>query len=290
LRERASERSFCGVVRLLRFTLDTMPAMRSALVAALALPAGILGCRSATPAGPTVVRLIATDYGFTVPGEVPAGLVTLRLVNQGQSWHEALVVALAEGATVESYRAAAQDGADYPPGALDLGGPGIVAPGDSSEVLLQLAPGRHAVICWVDNHVRAGMIAPLQATAGSGPTAAPPSPDIELALTEFQFAFSRSLGRGPQVVHITNSGARTHDASIYRLAEGKTVAHFGAWLRDRQGPPPAVPVGGLTSMAPAHEAWARLSLSAGRYFIACGEPEGDKIHAQLGMLLEFTVP
>ena len=42
-------------------------------------------------------------------------------------------------------------------------------------------------------------------------------------------------------------------------------------------------------MAPGGEGWIPLTLPSGRYFMACGTPEGDRIHAQLGMLEEFEV-
>jgi hypothetical protein len=42
-------------------------------------------------------------------------------------------------------------------------------------------------------------------------------------------------------------------------------------------------------MESGRETWATLTLPPGHYFMACGVPEGDQIHAQLGMLEEFTI-
>jgi uncharacterized cupredoxin-like copper-binding protein len=248
---------------------------------------GVAACQA--PRAPAPLRLIASDNAFEVPARVRGGLVTVRLVNQGHSWHEALIVALADSASVATYLDAAKAGSDFPAGASDVSGPGIVGPGDSSEVVLRLAPGRYAVVCWTDNHVKAGMIAALEVTGSSPPSPGAPAAETELGLLDFHFDLSQPLRAGRQVIQIANRGKRTHEVAVYRLAEGRTVADFGAWLATRDGAPPAWPVGGAASMESGRETWATLTLPPGHYFMACGVPEGDQIHAQLGMLEEFTI-
>ena len=43
-------------------------------------------------------------------------------------------------------------------------------------------------------------------------------------------------------------------------------------------------------MRPGHEAWVTMTIAPGRYFTSCATSEGDKIHAQLGMIEEFEIP
>ena len=272
--------------------------MRS-MVRAAAL-ASLAACASGRPDGARrelpLLRLEARDFAFTGPREVPAGLTRVRLVNRGPAWHEALVTRLPDGVTPEAYLAGARAGDAFPVGAVDVGGPGKVAAGDSSDVVIALEPGRYAVVCWSDGHVKAGMIASIVITAGEarGGAEAAPTPSGEVRLEDFRLAHdSGAYRRGANVLRIRNTGQRPHDITFYRLEPGRTARDFGAWYASRQGPPPAVPVGGMVTLAPGRDGWAELVLPAGRYFAACGTPEpgpnGTQIHAQMGMAEVFEI-
>jgi uncharacterized cupredoxin-like copper-binding protein len=239
---------------------------------------------------PHLIRLVASDLRFAAPDTIPAGLTRLRLVNTGQAWHEALITRLPDSATAETYAAGARAGDAFPVSAVDVGGPGQIAAGDSSEVVLNLPPGRYAIVCWSDNHVKAGMIVPLVVSATETiATGTAPAAEAEVKLEEYRFTHTTPFRNGRQIVQVKNTGQRPHNLQIYRLESGKTLADFGAWFASRQGAPPAVPVGGMSTMAPGTEAWMHLALEPGRYFIACGTLEGGKIHAQLGMIEEFEI-
>jgi hypothetical protein len=45
--------------------------------------AAVASDTAAASAGPSAVTIITTDYSFDAPAELPAGLTTFRLVNQG---------------------------------------------------------------------------------------------------------------------------------------------------------------------------------------------------------------
>ena len=259
---------------------------------------------------PQVLRIEARDFAFTVPEQVRAGLVRVRLVNHGREWHEALVTRLADSVSTDAYLASARAGDAFPAGAFDVGGPGKVAMGDSSEVVIKLEPGRYAVVCWSDNHVKAGMIASVVVAVdstrqtgeaatgqGGGDSATPGSPAAtgELRLEDFRIAHDSGVYKpGRNVLHIRNTGARPHDVTFYRLEPGRTPRDFGVWYATRNGPPPAVPVGGMVTLAAGREGWAELDLSPGQYLVACGTPEpgpnGVQLHAQMGMVDVFEIP
>src|SRR5439155_21864912 len=59
-------------------------------------------------AGPNVVTITATDYAFGAPDTIPAGLTTLRLVNQGKELHHASLVRLGDGKTIADFQAGLQ--------------------------------------------------------------------------------------------------------------------------------------------------------------------------------------
>ena len=256
----------------------------------------LLAACSPQPSGggerePQLLRLVATDLAFEAPVTVASGLTRVRLVNHGRVWHAALISRLPEGAGVANYLSEARSEEAFPVQAIDIGGPGQTAAADSSEVVLHLPPGRYAIVCWSDDHVKSGMIVPLTVTGSSGPGGAASfnGSDGTVVLQDFRFVHTAPFRRGPQILRVRNEGQRPHNLQLYRLHPGRTLRDFSAWYRSRQGTPPAVPMGGMETMASGREGWLLLNLPPGRYFIACGTPEGDVIHAQMGMIEEFDI-
>jgi hypothetical protein len=242
---------------------------------------------------PQLLRIVATDFSFSAPASIPAGLTRIRLANQGRTWHEALITRLPDGVTAEAYIAGARAGEAFPVSAIDAGGPGIIAPGDSSEVVLGLEPGTYAIVCWSDNHVKtAGMVVTVLVTEPSRPVDTArvyAGVDGEISLANYQFVHSTPFRAGRQLLRVRNASTLPHDLSIYRLEEGRTLQDFASWYAIREGTPPAVPVGGTSTISQGHELLLDITLGPGRYFAACATPEGDKIHAQLGMIEEFEI-
>lgn len=249
-----------------------------------------------------LLRLEARDFAFSAPARADGGRTRVRLVNRGSSWHEALITRLPDGVSADAYLREARAGEAFPVGALDMGGPGKVAAGDSSEVILDLEPGQYVVACWADAHVKAGMLSTLAVTGdarstsagGASEVAVAPAATGEVRLEDFRIVHdSATYRRGPNVVRVRNTGARPHDLTFYRLAEGRTARDFGTWYATRKGDAPAIPIGGMVTLAPGREGLMHLDLTPGRYFAACGTPEqgpeGTKIHAQMGMVEVFEI-
>lgn len=250
-------------------------------------------------AGPVelpLLRLEANDFTFSAPQRAAGGLTRVRLVNHGPSWHEALITRLPDGVTAEAYLSEARAGKAFPVAAVDLGGPGKVATGDSSEVVITLEPGQYAIVCWSDNHVKAGMLSAVVITVDSSGAqrVAGPAPTGEVQLEDFKITHdSATYRQGANVLRVRNTGQRPHDLTYYRLEEGKTLRDFGVWYATREGPPPAVPVGGIVTLAPGKEGLVSLNLPPGRYFAGCGTPEegpeGVRLHIQMGMFEVFEI-
>jgi uncharacterized cupredoxin-like copper-binding protein len=234
----------------------------------------------------------AREFAYDMPDQVPAGLVQVRLINQGTDLHEALVVRLTgPDASASAYVDSVRADVDFPAFATDLGGPGLTLPGASSLVWLALERGRYAIVCWKGNHLRQGMAHDLEVTAATGAPPAVPSSTATVHLVDYAFDPSGPLRAGQQVLHIRNTGSEPHEADLFRLAEGQSPAEYIRWLQEGEvGVPPVEPVGGLGDLAPGREIWVQVTLRPGRYFWLCQVPAADgRPHYERGMVLEFTV-
>jgi hypothetical protein len=125
--------------------------------AALVLVVAARGGRAASNAqmkaeAPSVVTIIATDYGYEAPNTVPAGLNVFHLVNHGDQMHAATIVRLEAGKTlpdyIEAYREANRTRGAQPTWAKFRGGPAAVMHGEGNATVY-LEPGNYAWLCVV---------------------------------------------------------------------------------------------------------------------------------------------
>ncbi len=114
------------------------------------------------PAG--MMRLTAST------SRVPAGTVSLRVVNRGTATHETVVLPLPTGQRA-GQRAVGADGKVGEAGSLGeasrtcgAGEGGGIAPGEAGWVSLPLRPGHYELICNLPDHYTAGMFTELDVT------------------------------------------------------------------------------------------------------------------------------
>jgi uncharacterized cupredoxin-like copper-binding protein len=246
-------------------------------------------------AEPPVIEIVAKDYAFELPGRLPDGAVTLRLLNHGKEFHHATIVRLEEGHTLADYLAARE--ADEPrPWVTALGGPQAVPPGGADEVTVELEPGRYAVACYIPGpdgvaHVAKGMAKEFVVEADDVAPAPMPDADGTVGLVDYAFAFMEPLHAGRQSVRVVNMGGTDHELVFFRLHEDKHLDDILAWTETLEGPPPADLAGGVAAMAPGEENVIDLDLQAGTYAAICFIPDaGDgKSHIEHGMKVEFEV-
>ncbi|MEO8634047.1 MAG: hypothetical protein ABI587_02110 [Gemmatimonadales bacterium] len=248
-----------------------------------------VACSPRLPA--RLLRLEAKDLRFSVPDQVPGGLVRVRLVNLDQVWHEASIVRLdGAEASLTAYVAAARAGVEYPAFAVDQGGVSILAPGDSAEVILRLTPGRYEVICWHRDHVLQGMGAEFR-VGSPAPSEADPSAAHDVALRDFAIpAIAPAPGR--ELIHLQNTGPSEHEFIVLRLNDGASLADYMTWRASGElGPAPARPVAGSAALARGGEAWVEVTWTRGTYILLCLlEDSTGTLHSSLGMNRVVTVP
>lgn len=205
------------------------------------------------------------------------------------------LVKLEDGKTMADFAAAM---AGPPPAwAVFVGGPNTPTPQQGQvETAVDLAPGNYAVICVIPDvdgapHMMKGMSKALTVTPAKTSATMPPS-DLTLTLNDYEFNFSKPLTPGKHAVQIVNKASQMHEAVMFRLEPGKTGEDIAQWVESgMQGPPPAAPVAGISTMAPGKDNTLMLDLSAGNYALICFVPDAKdgKPHFAHGMIHNFKL-
>jgi uncharacterized cupredoxin-like copper-binding protein len=247
---------------------------------------------------PNLVIVTARDYSFDAPTALPAGLTTLRLVNDGSEIHnvQLLKVPGDNGRSAGDLIQAYQHGRPRPDWAVEVGGPNAVAPGGTANATFLLEPGEYAVICPVvgkdgQAHSMKGMVRPLTVPREGARIAPAPKPDLAMSLVDYNFELQEPISAGQKTIRITNNGKQPHEVLLVRLADGQRASDYVTWYRKQAGPPPGELMGGVTSIAPGSEATVTANLPAGNYALLCLIPDqGDgRPHVDHGMIREIKI-
>lgn len=243
---------------------------------------------------PPVVTVVASDYAFDAPAEVPAGLTAIRLVNRGPSLHHIQLMKLEEGKTLDDFLAALKG--EHPPSwAVPAGGPAPPEPGDTTMTMEALQPGTYALICFIPAkdgmpHVMKGMSREMKVV---GPVRAgtPPEADVAVTLVDYDFQFSQPLTAGRHTLRVENTASQPHEIAIVRLRPGKRPADFAAWGMKPVGPQPATIHGGVSGIMPGTHSFVEVDLQPGDYGLICFLPDAKdgKPHFKHGMMKTIKV-
>ena len=251
----------------------------------------------AAPSGPQVVEIATSDFAFTAPDSIAAGLVTLRMTAGGSEFHHVQVVRLDEGHTFADLQAelAKGEGA-FPSWVRMLGGVNGADSGATAETSLLLEPGNYALLCMIPSsdmmpHFAKGMVRPLTVT-GTATGATVPAADVTLSISERGFAFSGPVTAGARTIRVENSNATPHEVIVIKLNDGATASDLVAWLLDgMQGPPPGSGRGGTVALEQGAWNLVHTAFTPGNYALVdfMPNPADGRPNAAHGMMLDFTV-
>lgn len=268
-------------------------------IALLLLIAVILSaCASLAPAAqPAKLTIVAKDFSYDLPAELPAGLTTITLKNEGAEPHHAQFARVNDDVTDEQIMAALQQGPDAALPLVTLpGGPAVIPPGQSTEVTIDLTPGRYLVLCFVPSHdgvphAAKGMVSMTRVVASNTRPASSPKADLTITLQDFSFTMPEQLKAGPQVWQVVNKGPQPHEIALIKLADGKTMDDVMAWMHDPAGPPPYEDAGGMQGLTAGSTGYFHVDLKPGAYVALCHipDPGSGKAHEELGMVKPFVV-
>jgi hypothetical protein len=214
---------------------------RARLGATLAIAGTIAGCGSdrspttregegAKETTPAAVTVAANDFSFEAPDRIRAGTTTFRLTNHGKELHQAQLVKLEDGKTLEDLTQALKNRGPLPAWVKFVGGPNGIAPGQETSATSVLAPGRYAYLCWIPSpdgvmHATKGMVRPFEVTAASAAAASElPKPDVTVRLVDHHFQLSPALSPGKHTIMVENSGSQPHELVLLKMAPGKGLS------------------------------------------------------------------
>lgn len=246
---------------------------------------------------PAVIEVRATEFAFTAPDTVPAGLTTIRMHADGKALHHAQLVRFDAGHTFDDYLAALRAGEGPPPAwAHSVGGVNGADPGSSQETSVPLEPGEYALICFIPNeqgmpHAMLGMMKRIVVTGEAAPIARP-TVDATITMSGTGYAISGPITAGRRALLVENSDSMHHEAILVKLADGATAQSVVDWvLAGAQGPPPGNGRGGTVGLE--RGAWnvVHADLEPGNYalFDFIPNPADRRPNAVHGMMAEFKV-
>jgi uncharacterized cupredoxin-like copper-binding protein len=246
---------------------------------------------------PPTVTITASDFAFAAPDTIPGGVVRIRLVNRGPSLHHVQFIQLGAGRTLDSLVAALQHPGPPPAWMKPVPGPNPPAPNASTELVVDLAAGNYAIVCFVPDdhgvpHFAHGMVRPLVVRAPAGAVVPEPAADVQVDLTDYAFTFSKDVAAGPHTLKIVNAGQQPHELFIAKLDSGATAQQLARYvLGGMRGRPPALPLGGASGMVPGEHAFLTMTFAPGDYAILCFLPDAKdgKEHVTHGMVKQIHV-
>lgn len=287
--------------RRARFSiLGTFLVLAFAVLAACGTP-GTPAASSPPSASIPNVRVVAKDYSFDIPKGIHAGLNAITTVNQGNEPHQAQLLRLNDGVTLNQFTTALQKGPDAALGLITVaGGVNAISPGKQQTAVVDLAAGQYVMTCFVsspDGHMHAekGMLVPFTVEAAPAGSAVPSAPkaDANVTLQDFSFQIPTNLTAGDHTLKVTNNGPQSHEMTLVKLDDGKTMQDMMAFMMQNNpsGQPPFSEAGGMGALAPNTSAWLNIHLEKGTYVAMCFVPDSatGKAHAEMGMVQQFTV-
>lgn len=209
---------------------------------------------------------ITTGYGY-----VPAGKVTFDITNVGATTHE--VVFLRTDADPGSLAYRPTD----PSRVVETGSIGEasdIAPGATTSITLDFAPGRYVLVCNEPEHYHAGMRVELIAATF-----------LSVALTDpMSIGLSQTtVPAGPVVVEATNAGAIMHE--VVFLKTDLAVDKIPLDATDATKADESLSVGEVGDVDAGRFSGNEVDLTPGHYVLICNEPG----HYAAGMRAVLTV-
>jgi len=254
------------------------------------------------------ITIMAEDYAFDAPNEIPSGWATIEYTNEGEEPHFLIVARIPEGKTfddvtrqvtppfneiwyelrdgeISQEEAFEKLGVELPEWfwAVEfMGGPGLISPGLTTKATVQLEPGNYYLECYAKTedgefHSIEGMMRGLTVTDARS-EATRPEADIDITLSNFELDIEGTLTPGTRTVavHVAENPEEGfgHNVHVARIEPGMDVDEIVRWMNPfeitgMQTPAPTKLLGGMQMLPEGQTGYFTLDLEPGRYlFVA----------------------
>ena len=287
----------------------------AAPLALAALLAGTVACGGTAEAGSAQhpaagyqankLTITTNGMGYTIKGSPRPGNIDITFDNPDGAAHEAEIVKLADGKTIQDVLHDMQQGGeeaaaadlDGNPEEMNYGTPAMLSGGEKTEVVSgKLAPGTYGVVCFLPGpdgmpHVAMGMAA--QFTVAGKEIDRTPKSAGTVQLADDGITLPDGFGSG--TYEVTNTGTTPHSFSLARLdgSLDDLFAYIGGQFAQNEpidGGPGAL-VGGVNTLLPGQTAYLVVDLQPGHYgYVSTvqGDDPSDSDYAR-GLHGEFPI-
>jgi len=256
------------------------------------------------------ISILAEDYAFDAPDEIPSGWTTIEYTNEGEEPHFLIVARIPEGKTfddvaiqvtppfneiwyelrdgeISQEEAFEKLGVELPEWfwAVEfMGGPGLISPGHTTKATVQLEPGNYYLECYAKTedgefHSIEGMMRGLTVTDARS-EAAPPEADIDITLSNFKLDIEGTLTSGMRTVavHVAENPEEGfgHNVHVARIEPGMDVDEIVRWMKPFE-------ITGMLMLPEGQTGYFTLDLEAGRYLF------GADNTGHLGVMQEVNI-
>jgi hypothetical protein len=241
-----------------RVAPNSKPARVIAAIAACV--AGVVFATTAsTPAvaaGSNSVKVTARDYSYDVSGNPKAGWTQLTFANDGNEFHQLLVVALKPGVTGAQVREAVAAGntesviGDIGTG-LAPGLPFLLGPRGEATAIAELDAGRYALVCFLaapdgTSHAAHGMVSILRVSRRASDLTPPTRRVVDVTTSDFGITVPDGTlpargwagSRQPHRARVISSSSATRHQTRPSRPPARTSVSSSRRVRHRQDPRP----------------------------------------------------
>jgi hypothetical protein len=253
------------------------------LLALAAVAAALSACGGGDDSGsggePSSITSKGVDFAYDMPSKISGGLTKIEYVNAGKQFHEWALARIKPGHTaaeVRQYLDKKGPNAPPPPWVTDVGGVGVMSPGQRIGITRDLKPGSYAFICFLPGpggkpHYALGMFKGFQVQGNSG--AKPPKVDgtITAKGSGFEISF---LKPGEQTIELRNDSKTPFGFSLFEQKPGHQLTELRAFFKsgNLNKQPPAIFLGGAQSIPPGQSYYLDLNIQPGRQYLVI-DPE-----------------
>ena len=255
------------------------------------------------------INIIARDFAFDMPAEMPSGWVSLTLSNEGEVNHHGVVMRLVDGTTVEDVLAAMDDPEANQEEFSDLSFflPDT-GPGQSNQATVEMAPGHWVILSFSMDSVSIGateeptpdfLLGSFQEfdVLEAEETAVAPEADMRLTIGAENFDLPAEVEAGLHTIEVVNASGQENGNLFILKMEGDTTmddilamfdALFSGQEMDMQAMPVFEPVGGLMGYNLGDRYFTTVDLVPGNYTVVSSIDATEFPYS--GFSKDFIVP